>query len=84
MIIFNCLDKDNMHYIIDIELEGIYKRIEGLGYTVKITKEAKDFIVSKGFDVQLVPVRLREPYRSIWKIRWLKRLLRMVLPKATM
>ena len=41
-----------MHKIIDIELEGIYKRIERLGYTVKITKEAKDFIVSKGFDAQ--------------------------------
>ncbi len=52
VIIFNSLDKDNMHSIIDIELEGIYKRIERLGYTVKITKEAKDFIVGKGFDAQ--------------------------------
>lgn len=52
VIIFNSLDKENMHSIIDIELEGIYKRIEKLGYTIKITKEAKDFIVSKGFDAQ--------------------------------
>jgi ATP-dependent Clp protease ATP-binding subunit ClpC len=52
VIIFNSLDKENMHSIIDIELEGIYKRIERLGYTVKISKEAKDFIVTKGFDAQ--------------------------------
>ncbi|HTB07853.1 MAG TPA: ATP-dependent Clp protease ATP-binding subunit [Bacteroidia bacterium] len=52
VIVFNSLDKENMHNIIDLELEGIYKRIERLGYTVKITKEAKDFIVSKGFDAQ--------------------------------
>ncbi len=52
VVIFNSLDKDNMHSIIDIELEGIHKRIERLGYIVKITKEAKDFIVTKGFDAQ--------------------------------
>ncbi|HXB11450.1 MAG TPA: ATP-dependent Clp protease ATP-binding subunit, partial [Bacteroidia bacterium] len=37
---------------IDLELEGLYKRIERLGYLIKLTKEAKDFIVSKGFDSQ--------------------------------
>ena len=35
-----------------IELEGLFQRIERIGYTVKIIKEAKDYIVSKGFDAQ--------------------------------
>jgi ATP-dependent Clp protease ATP-binding subunit ClpC len=52
VVVFNSLSKENIHSIIDIELEGLYKRVERLGYTIKITKEAKDFIVSKGFDVQ--------------------------------
>ena len=41
-----------MHKIIDIELEGLYQRVERIGYTVKISKEAKDYIVTKGFDPQ--------------------------------
>jgi len=52
VVVFNSLTKEDIHQIIDIELEGLYKRIERLGYTIKITKEAKDFIVGKGFDVQ--------------------------------
>ena len=52
VVVFNSLSKDDIHKIIDIELEGLYKRIERLGYTIKISKEAKDFIVGKGFDAQ--------------------------------
>lgn len=52
VVVFNSLSKDDIHKIIDIELEGLYKRIERLGYTIKISKEAKDFIVGKGFDIQ--------------------------------
>jgi ATP-dependent Clp protease ATP-binding subunit ClpC len=52
VIVFNSLSKEDIHKIIDIELEGLYKRVERLGYTIKISKEAKDFVASKGFDVQ--------------------------------
>jgi len=52
VIIFNSLTKESMFKIIDIELEGLYQRIERIGYTVKISKEAKDYIVIKGFDPQ--------------------------------
>ena len=52
VVVFNSLSKEDIHKIIDIELEGLYERIERLGYTIKITKEAKDFIVGKGFDIQ--------------------------------
>ena len=50
VIIFNHLDKDNIHKIIDIELEGLYKRVGELGYKIKITPEAKDYIAEKGYD----------------------------------
>ncbi|MBK3517694.1 ATP-dependent Clp protease ATP-binding subunit [Carboxylicivirga marina] len=52
VIIFNNLDKDNIHQIIDIELKGLYHRVESLGYKLELTDEAKDFIASKGYDVQ--------------------------------
>lgn len=52
IIMFDQLDKDAIHKIIDIELKGFYKRVENLGYKLTITDNAKDFIASKGYDVQ--------------------------------
>lgn len=52
IIMFDQLDKDAIHKIIDIELKGFYSRVENLGYRLVITDEAKDFIASKGYDVQ--------------------------------
>ncbi len=52
VIIFNALEKEDIHKIIDIELEKLLLRISDLGYTLKLTKKAKDFIVDKGFDKQ--------------------------------
>lgn len=52
IVIFNALEKEDIHLIIDIELKKLYKRIEGLGYTLKLSKKAKDFIAEKGFDKQ--------------------------------
>jgi len=50
MIIFNSLSKENIHAIIDIELNKLYKRIKELGYEFKISEEAKDYIADKGYD----------------------------------
>ena len=50
VIVFNSLDKDDIHKIIDIELEKLLGRISELGYTLTLTKEAKDFIADKGYD----------------------------------
>jgi ATP-dependent Clp protease ATP-binding subunit ClpC len=50
MIIFNSLTKADIHRIIDIELKKLYGRIDELGYTMKMTEEAKDFIADKGYD----------------------------------
>ena len=52
VIIFNALEKEDIHKIIDIELEKLLSRIHDLGYSLKLTDKAKDFIVDKGFDKQ--------------------------------
>jgi ATP-dependent Clp protease ATP-binding subunit ClpC len=52
VIVFNTLEKEDIFKIIDIELKGLYSRISALGYILEISTEAKDFIASKGFDIQ--------------------------------
>ena len=50
MIVFNSLKKEDIHKIIDIELKSLYGRINDLGYEIKVTEKAKDFIADKGYD----------------------------------
>jgi ATP-dependent Clp protease ATP-binding subunit ClpC len=50
IIIFNSLKREDIHKIIDIELGHLYKRISELGYDLKLTDEAKDFLSEKGYD----------------------------------
>ncbi|MBL7916841.1 MAG: AAA family ATPase, partial [Bacteroidia bacterium] len=50
VIMFNALSKEDIHKIIDIELGNLFGRIQKLGFTIKITEAAKDFIVEKGYD----------------------------------
>jgi len=50
MIMFNSLSRENIHIIIDLELEKLYGRINELGYAISLTESAKDFIVEKGYD----------------------------------
>ena len=50
VIIFNALEKEDIHSIIDIELNKLLHRISDLGYTLNISDKAKDFIADKGFD----------------------------------
>ncbi len=52
VIVFNSLEKEDINKIIDIELDKLLKRIKDLGYTLKLTKAAKDYIADKGFDKQ--------------------------------
>ena len=52
LVMFDQLSKESIYKIIDLELEGFYKRVKGLGFTIVISNEAKDFIASKGYDVQ--------------------------------
>ncbi len=52
VIIFNSLTKEDIHKIIDIELQGLMKRVKDLGYSVKISDSAKEFLTDKGYDPQ--------------------------------
>ncbi|AWV98425.1 ATP-dependent Clp protease ATP-binding subunit [Arcticibacterium luteifluviistationis] len=52
VIIFNSLEKESIHQIIDILLKKLFVRINGLGYEIEVTSEAKDFVAEKGYDRQ--------------------------------
>jgi len=52
VIIFNNLQLNHINKIIDIELEKLFLRTNELGYEIKLSKKAKDFIAEKGFDKQ--------------------------------
>ena len=50
VVVFNSLGKEEIFKIIDIELKSLFGRVHNLGYEVKLTEKAKDFIAEKGFD----------------------------------
>ena len=50
VIVFNALERKDIHSIIDIELDKLLHRILDLGYTLKLSEKAKDYIADKGFD----------------------------------
>jgi ATP-dependent Clp protease ATP-binding subunit ClpC len=50
VVVFNSLDRDNIHSIIDLELKALVQRIESLGYGIEVTEKAKDFLVDQGYD----------------------------------
>ncbi len=52
IVLFNTLSKEDIYKIIDIELSGLYKRVSDIGYTLKLSSNAKNFITEKGYDPQ--------------------------------
>lgn len=50
VVVFNSLSKEDIFKIIDLELESLYKRVGELGYKVKLTDDAKEFLTDKGYD----------------------------------
>ncbi len=52
VVMFNQLEKEDIHKIIDIEIKDLYERVEALNYKLKISPAAKDFIAEKGYDPQ--------------------------------
>jgi ATP-dependent Clp protease ATP-binding subunit ClpC len=52
IITFDQLDLQAIKRIIDIELKELYKRVDDLGYAIDLTDEAKEFVATKGYDVQ--------------------------------
>lgn len=64
IITFDQLELESILKIIDLELKGLYSRIEVLGYHLVITDEAKKFIAEKGYDKQFGARPLRRSIQS--------------------
>ena len=52
IITFDQLDMEAIKCIVDIELRGLFTRVEALGYHLTISDKAKEFVATKGYDVQ--------------------------------
>ena len=52
IIMFDQLDKTAIDTIVGMELEKLQKRIETMGYAMSVSDEARQFVASKGYDVQ--------------------------------
>ena len=52
VIVFNSLEREHIHSIIDLMLKKLFTRISSLGYSVELTEKAKDYIAEKGYDSQ--------------------------------
>ncbi len=52
VIVFDQLKKEDIFKIIDLELKGLYERIEKMGYHLQLSEAAKDYIAEQGYDVQ--------------------------------
>lgn len=52
VVVFNSLEKEHIHKIIDISLGKLFSRITDLGYNIELTEKAKDFLAEKGYDQQ--------------------------------
>jgi ATP-dependent Clp protease ATP-binding subunit ClpC len=50
VIVFNTLQREHIHKIIDLSLKKLFDRIVQLGYNVELTDKAKDFLSDKGYD----------------------------------
>lgn len=52
IVMFDQLDMSAIKQIVDLELKGLYQRVEELGYHLQITDSTKETVVTKGYDVQ--------------------------------
>lgn len=64
IIVFESLKKEDIHKIIEAEIADLYERVSENGYTLELTKEAKDFIVDKGYDEKYGARPLRRMIQS--------------------
>ncbi len=52
VIVFNTLEREHLHKIIDLSLKKVFDRMLSLGYDIELTEKAKDFLSEKGYDQQ--------------------------------
>ena len=72
IITFDQLSLEAITKIVDIELKGLYERVEAIGYKLVVEDDAKTFLASKGYDVQFgarpIEARHSEPLGG-WTFR---------------
>ena len=64
IITFDQLDLTAIKQIIDVELSGLYQRIDALGYHIDLSDDAKQFVAEKGYDVQFGARPLKRAIQS--------------------
>jgi ATP-dependent Clp protease ATP-binding subunit ClpC len=50
IIVFRSLTKEDLEHIIELEIKGVEQRLKEQKITIELTKEAKDFLIGRGFD----------------------------------
>ena len=50
MVIFRKLTKDHITHIVDLEIEKLRERVKERGYSIRISKAVKEFLVEEGYD----------------------------------
>ncbi len=52
VIIFNSLEREDIHKIIDIELKHLFSRVQKLGFQIEVSSDCKDYLIERGWDPQ--------------------------------
>ncbi|MBQ9237286.1 MAG: ATP-dependent Clp protease ATP-binding subunit [Prevotella sp.] len=80
IIMFDQLDLDAIKQIIEIELRGLYKRVEDMGYRLTITPEVKEAVAKKGYDIQFGARPLKRAIQTYIEDTVCERILSSELP----
>ena len=64
IITFDPLDDTAIHHIVDLELKGLYARVEGMGYHLQISDSVKSFVTKEGYDIQFGARPLKRAIQS--------------------
>ena len=84
IITFDQLDLNAIKQIVDLELRDLYKRIGELGYHVQLTDEAKEFVATKGYDVQFGARPLKRAIQTYIEDKLCERILSGEAPDGTL
>ena len=63
-VIFNTLSKENVLSIIDLQLVDLKRNLEKIGFSVSITKKAKEFLADRGFSSEYGARNLKREIQS--------------------
>lgn len=83
VVTFNTLKREHIHQIIDIELVGLFKRVSDMGFELKLTDKAKDFIAEKGYDIQFGARPLRRAIQKYLEDKMAEIIIRANLVQGT-